>query len=338
MDEFDRIDRILRPLAAGYSPARGLTDDAAVFTAEELGVAAGSGRLVVTTDTVVEGVHYLGTDDPALVAQKALRVNLSDLAAMASRPVAYTLSLALPGARDDGWLERFAGGLMADQKAYGIGLAGGDSVSTPGPATITVTAFGAADAPVGRDGARPGDRVFVTGSLGDAALGLLAAQGRLPGCDEAAASWLIDRYRLPRPRLGWGRALGGIASAMLDLSDGLAGDLAHIAAASGVGARIDPALLPLSQAARAAIERAPDLRPLVAGGGDDYELCFTLPPGVEPPAVDDDVAITEIGHIVEGDGVLFRTAEGQWVPATGGYRHGAPGGEAPGAGPAEVGG
>src|ERR1700723_630780 len=190
LGEFGRIARYFRPLAAQFPGALNLTDDAALID-----VPAGQ-QLVLTTDAVVAGVHFLPTDAPWDVARKALRVNLSDLAAKGARPLAYTLTLA--GGRDvtDDWVEAFAAGLAEDQAQYGIALAGGDSVSTDGPVWVSITAFGLVDAGrmVTRDGARPGDIVLVTGTIGDAALGLAVEQGRLAvnAADRAA---LVDRYR-----------------------------------------------------------------------------------------------------------------------------------------------
>jgi len=320
--EFERIERLFAPLAAGFPGALGLTDDAALIRP------ADGHELVVTTDTVVAGVHYVGDESPDLVARKLLRMNLSDLASMGARPVAYTLNIALPPDLEDDWLEAFTQGLAADQAEFGIALAGGDSVSTPGPVTLTVTAFG--EVPAGtalrRSGARPGDVVFVSGTVGDGALGLKVQRGQLPALPQAQRDALTARYRLPQPRLACGLRLRGIAHAAIDVSDGLAADLGHIADTSGVAARIDAASVPLSAAASAALALDPGLRDAVLGGGDDYELLFTVP----PTSVDRVAALsqalalplTAIGAIEPGRGVRVLDADGAEIAlAIRGFTH-----------------
>ena len=320
--EFERIDRLFAPLAAGFPGALGLTDDAALIRPAE------NCELVVTTDTVVAGVHYVGDESPDLVAQKLLRVNLSDLASMGARPVAYTLNIALPSSLQDDWLEAFTGGLAADQKEFGIFLAGGDSVSTPGPVTLTVTAFG--EVPAGtalrRSGARPGDLVFVSGTVGDGALGLRVRRGTLPALSQAHQDALVERYRRPQPRLLCGLRLRGIAHAAIDVSDGLAADLGHIADTSGVAALIETASVPLSAAATAALALDPDLRDVILGGGDDYELLFTVPPesadSVAALARELGLPLTAIGRIEPGRGVRMIDADGAEITlAAAGYAH-----------------
>ena len=205
-------------------------------------------QYVLKTDAIVEGVHFLADDPPEQVAQKLLRVNLSDLAAKGAAPFGYLLMTALPKARDEAWLERFAAGLAADQATYGIGLLGGNSVATPGPATLSVTAIGriAAGRAVLRRGARTGDRIYVSGTVGDAALGVLAAKGRDLGLAPADRDFLVGRFRLPQPRLNLGARLVGLASSMMDISDGLVADLGHLSKVSGVAAIIEAERLPLS--------------------------------------------------------------------------------------------
>jgi thiamine-monophosphate kinase len=300
LGEFGRIGRFLRPLAEGFPGALGLRDDAAVF-------AVPVGReLVVTTDAMVEGVHFLPDDPPADVAAKLLRVNLSDLAAMAADPLAYALTTCLPRRIGDDWLAAFAEGLRTDQAAFGVPMLGGDSVSTDGPVVLSVTALGTvpAGAAVRRDGARPGDRVLVTGTVGDAALGLAVRQGRLRGLDPADADALVARLRRPTPRTSLAAALRGRASAAVDVSDGLAADLGHVAAASGVSIRLRADLLPLSPAARAAVGRDPRLRAQLFGGGDDYELALAVPPDrvgdLRAAAAALGVPTTEIGECGDG--------------------------------------
>jgi thiamine-monophosphate kinase len=320
--EFELIERYFRPLAEGHAGALGLADDAAL-----LDVAAGS-RLVATTDTLVAGIHFLESDPPGLVAQKLLRVNLSDLAAMGAQPLAYLLSVALSEDAGAEWLARFCRGLKADQDEFRLSLIGGDTVATPGPLTLTLTAMG--EAPAGqelrRSGARPGDTVFVSGTLGDAALGLMALGGTLGALHGDLARHLIDRYHLPRPRLKLGVRLRGLAHAALDVSDGLVGDLAHICTASGVGAVVEWPSVPLSAAARAAVEADPSLVEAVLGGGDDYELLFTAAAGrgdaVAAVATSLDLPLTAVGRVTEEDGVRVIDADGAEIAVPRpGYRH-----------------
>ena len=216
--EFGRIDRYLKPLAAGFPGALGLTDDAAVFSIPA------DRELVITTDALVAGVHFLPDDPPADIAAKLLRVNLSDLAAMAADPLAYSLVTSLPADIGDDWLAAFAAGLAENQQRYGIHLMGGDSVSTPGPITLSVTAFGLV--PKGQALRRrttgTDDLIFVSGTIGDAALGLRVLQGKLNAADPDP---LIERYRRPQPRLALVPMLRHFATAGLDVSDGLVADL-----------------------------------------------------------------------------------------------------------------
>lgn len=322
MDEFQRIQRFFAPLSRGYAGAFALQDDAALVD-----VAAGE-RLVVTADAVVEGVHFLPEDRPDLIARKALRVNLSDLAAKGAVPVAYVQTIAVRAETDEDWLARYASGLAEDQARYDVHLIGGDSVITSGPISISITAFGrvGASGMIRRAGAKPGDRVYVTGSLGDGALGLMALYGRIAGLDAGARSFLVDRYRLPQPRAGLGPRLVGLASAGLDISDGLVADLGHLCAASGVSAVVEVGRVPLSPAGSAAFARDTRLLATMLTGGDDYELLFTAAPGVAQAlaglAAEFDVAISEIGYIEDGMGVTIRDPQGR--PMTferAGYRH-----------------
>ncbi len=322
LGEFELIARHFAPLASGQTGALGLLDDAALLAPPP------GETLVLTADTIVGGVHFRLDDPPALVARKLLRVNLSDLAAMAARPIAYLLALSLAVDCDDDWVEAFAAGLAADQAEFGIQLLGGDTTATPGPPSATITAIGALPngTELRRSGARPGDVVHVSGTLGDAALGLMALDGGLRELDEDAAARLIERYRLPRPRIALGQALRGIATAAADVSDGLVADLGHICAASGVAARVDHARLPLDPAARLAVARHGAAASAILSGGDDYELVFTAPPeasaAVTDAAARSDVAVTEIGRIEDGGGVKVIAEDGREIALTlTGYRH-----------------
>jgi thiamine-monophosphate kinase len=320
LGEFARIARFFAPLAG--PGALGLLDDAALIDAP-------SGRqLVLTADALVAGVHFLADDPPNLVARKMLRVNLSDLAAMGAAPLGYLMTTALPAACDEAWLAGFAAGLATDQAAFGIPLLGGDSVATPGPATLSVTAIGSVPAgqAVRRGGARPGDLIYVSGTVGDAALGLRALRGDLAGLDAAQHSFLADRYHLPQPRLALGQRLVGVAHAMLDVSDGLVGDLNHLCAVSGVAAVLEAARVPLSPAVRGALAHDPALLALVLGGGDDYELVFAAPRAAEPAlaalATALALPITMIGSIEAGSGVRVIDETGRNIAlAASGYRH-----------------
>ena len=313
LDEFDRIARFFKPLAADFPGALGLTDDAAL-------ISPGAGNeFVVTTDALVADVHFRAIDPPDLIARKALRVNLSDLAAMGAEPVCYTLATILPASADEAWLTAFVRGLAADQAEFGIALAGGDSVKTPGPATVSVTAIGRVGSgrALRRSGAKPGDRVYVSGTIGDGSLGLAALGHRI---EDDAEGTLVGRYLLPQPRLALGRALVGRASAALDVSDGLVADLGHIAETSAVRIVVQAERVPLSSAARAALAAESRLIETVLTGGDDYELAFASPE-LLPEAIAG-VPVTCIGRVEAGSGVAVLDRQGRPVTlSAGGYRH-----------------
>ena len=322
MDEFALIAELLAPLSEAAPGAFNLTDDAALVSLPE------GRRLVIAKDMLVAGVHCLADDDPGLIARKLLRVNLSDLAAMGAAPHSYLLGLALPPATDDGWLRGFVGGLALDQASFGVRLIGGDTVSTDGPFTASLTALGEVrvGAELRRSAARPGDLVFVSGSIGDAALGLAVLNGGLPGLDESSEAWLRDRYHLPQPRIALGLRLSGLVHGLIDVSDGLMADLGHICAASGVAAEIDAARIPVSTAARAALALDAGLREKILGGGDDYELLFTAVSEAAAPlaaiARDLELPITAIGRIVEGGGMTALDETGAPIDlASPGWRH-----------------
>ncbi len=324
-DEFESIARLFRPLAAGAPEARGLNDDVAVIPGRP------GQDLVVTKDAMVEGVHFLPTDPLDLVARKLLRVNLSDLAAKGADPYGYLLSVSW--SPRCGWAEReaFAAGLKADQAHYGVKLFGGDTTSTPGPLTCSITAFGwvphGRAAP--RSGARPGDLVLVSGSIGDGHLGLKALRDELRHLEPARVEAVSARYQLPEPRTLLARLMRDYAAATADVSDGLVADLGHIAEASGVGAEFRLEAMPLSGAARAWVEHRVDpLDALIelATGGDDYEIvCATRPDRAElivKGAERAGLPMTVVGRIVAGQGVRT-TYLGETVEVgQGGWRHG----------------
>jgi thiamine-monophosphate kinase len=299
LSEDDLIARHFAPLAT-LAGADGLRDDAALIEPPP-GMA-----FVVTVDALVAAVHFLPDDPPATIAQKSLRVNLSDLAAKGATPFGFLLSLSLPDAWTNEWLEAFGAGLAADVATYRFPLIGGDTVRTPGPLTLSVTAFGLV--PAGRiprrSGARPGDALFVSGTIGDGALGLRVRRGGLAELDAADRDYLVDRYRLPRPRVGLAKAVLHHASASMDLSDGFVGDLRKMLRVSGASAMIDLAKVPLSQAAHAAIVSDPGLFDVAVTGGDDYEILCAVPEAAVDAFVDEaakgGVAVTRVGVVTEG--------------------------------------
>ncbi len=300
MGEFDLIRRFFqRPAAAGVEV--GVGDDCAVL------VPTPGARWLVSSDMLVEGRHFLSTVDPARLGHKALAVNLSDLAACGATPRGFILALALPRA-DEAWLAEFARGLWALSDACGCPLIGGDT--TQGPLNLCITVFG--EAPPGqallRRGARVGDDIWVSGQLGDARLALEVFRGTV-ALDGAGFEAVRRAMELPTPRLALGQALRGIATAALDLSDGLLGDLGHLLAASGVGACVDVDALPRSAvlaAQPAALQHA-----CLLAGGDDYELVFTAPPGARLPEVG--VPLTRIGRIEAPPGLRVVSACGDAV-------------------------
>jgi len=304
------IARYFKPLATDPG-AFNLGDDAAVLKPS-------GDDIVVTTDAIVEGVHFLADDPPDTVARKALRVNLSDLAAKGATPAGFVLTLALRAA-DDAWLTPFARGLGSDAGLFDCPLLGGDTVSTPGPLTISITAFGRVPAGkmVRRSGAKPGDRVVVTGTIGDAALGLDILKGGAAAAlaDAGAKAMLIGRYRVPQPRNALAKAVRDHAHAAIDVSDGLAGDLAKLCGVSGVSAVIDAPSISLSAAAAALLARGTVGMETIVSGGDDYELLCAIPEnGFEAfaqAASHAGVAVTSIGMVVAGSSVpSFLDGEG----------------------------
>jgi thiamine-monophosphate kinase len=309
------IARYFRPLATDPG-AFNLGDDAAILRAS-------GDDIVVTTDAIVEGVHFLIDDPPDTVARKALRVNLSDLAAKGATPAGFVLTLALRAA-DDTWLAPFARGLGEDAGLFGCPLLGGDTVSTPGPPMISITAFGRVPPGqmVHRSGAKPGDRVVVTGTIGDAASGLNILRGGAAAAvladDAAARQMLVDRYRVPQPRTALAGVVRDYAHAAMDVSDGLAGDLAKLCAASGVSAVLDAQSVPLSLAAATLLARGTVGIETIVSGGDDYEILCAIPEdrfeAFVQAARQAGVAVTSIGTVIAGSSVpKFLDAQGSEI-------------------------
>jgi thiamine-monophosphate kinase len=319
--EDELIETFFAPLAG--PGGLGLRDDAAVLSPP------GGHDLVLTTDVLVSGVHFFADDPAALVARKALRVNLSDLAAKGATPAGFLLALVLPEFWTTDWLAAFADGLRQDSVVYACPLLGGDTSRTPGPLMISITAFGSV--PTGgmvpRGGVAVGDLIYVSGTIGDAALGLALRKRSAaePSWTEtmsaAAKSFLEDRYLLPQPRLVLGAALRRYARAAMDVSDGLAGDLAKMLRLSGTTAEISIADVPLSDAAREAVAREPGLVETMLCGGDDYEILCAVPPAwggaFEDAARVAGVPVRAIGTAVPGaQPPTFKDAQGQSLAIT----------------------
>jgi len=306
MDEFEIIKRYFAPLAG--EGAFGLRDDAALIAARP------GFDLVVTTDAISEGTDFFAFDPADTIAQKALRVNLSDLAAKGAEPFAYLSNFSLPHSVTQDWLAAFAEGLARDQREFGISLLGGDTGATEGPLTIAVTAFGYVPEGkmVRRAGARIGDAVYVTGSIGEAGGGLAIFKREKHGLGDGARDQLTARYRVPQPPVSFAARLREIAHAAADISDGLIADLGHIASASGVRIVVEGEQVPLSAPLRALWGDQALLRAVTAG--DDYQVAFTAPPGLEGP-------FTHIGRVEEGEGVDLLIAGRKAALPSGGYRH-----------------
>lgn len=308
-DEFSEIARLFRPLTGGAPGAFDLLDDAAVVPQRP------GFDLVVTKDAIVAGVHFPENEQPGLIARKLVRVNLSDLAAKGAEPFGGFLAVAWP--QGFGAVERaaFAAGLGEDLNAYGVALLGGDTVSTPGPFTASLTALGwvPEGRMVRRAGARVGDVVVVSGTIGDGTLGLAAARGEI----DDPEGWLATRYRLPTPRLDLRETLRALANAAADVSDGLIADAGHVAEASRLGMTLDLEALPLSPAARGWLERQPDRTAALvrlATGGDDYEVVCTVTGGVPD-------GFTAVGAVGLGAGVDVRVDGRRVEIAEAGWRH-----------------
>lgn len=317
------IARYFAPLAA--PGALELRDDAACITPPP------GHDLVLTADAVVAGVHFFPDDPAASIGWKSLAVNLSDLAAKGADPLGFLLTLALPPDWTDAWLDAFTEGLGACARAGGCGLLGGDTVMTPGPLTLSVTALGSVPAGrmVARTGARPGDRILVSGTIGDAALGLAARR-------DPAAAWLAavgegrshlhERFLRPQPRNALAAALRRHASGGMDVSDGFVGDLTKMMRVSGCGARVAVESVPLSAAARAAVAADPTLLATALTGGDDYEILATAPPAAVPALREDagaaGIPLTEVGEVTALAGEMIFLHNGHAVTfPRGSYSH-----------------
>jgi thiamine-monophosphate kinase len=322
--EDELIARYFKPLAK-HPGTFGFADDASAITPP-----AGH-DLVLKTDGLIEGVHYFADDPAADVARKALRVNLSDLAAKGAAPLGFLLAIALPKGFSEAWLAAFARGLGEDADAYQCPLLGGDTDSTPGPTSISIAAFGVVPhgTMVRRAGAKAGDRVFVTGTIGDAALGLRVRKGEATSwkLDTAMRDHLVSRYRLPQPRGVLAQTLRAHASAAMDVSDGLVADLAKLCRVSNVSADIEVARVPLSAAARQALASDPALIEPVLTGGEDYEILCAVPAAkaadFAKAAAAAGVPATEIGQCVAGEASprFFDAQRHELTFARPGYSH-----------------
>jgi thiamine-monophosphate kinase len=313
--EFDLIARYFAPLARNTPGALGLQDDAVTFTPP-----AGC-ELVLTADALTADLHFLRSDPPDLIARKMLRVNLSDLAGKGAKPLGYLMTTAFDHAVDEAWIKRFAEGLAQDQEIFGLTLLGGDTTSTPGPLALTATLVGSV--PIGRalrrNGARPGDRILVTGTIGDGYFGLGALRGEYSQLSAEHRRFLTERYQLPQPRVVFGQALtaGGLGQAGMDISDGLAADLGHMCAASGCGAQVMLPQVPVSPALAELVADDPSLLLTAVTGGDDYELLLAVAPGQAPEALAAAAAantvITEIGVFTATKDLIFTDSDGHPV-------------------------
>ena len=322
MDEFTFIATVLRKLTFGAPEALGLADDAALLRPPP-------GRdVVVTTDLVIENTHFLSDDPPDTVSRKALRVNASDLAGKGAEPWGWFIGLVVPRPRQEGWLVDFARGIEQDLPQLGGALFGGDTSSGGDLAMVSVTALGLVDHGdmIRRDGAKIGDRVWVSGQLGDAACGLAVLRGELSGLSTQARAFLTERYRLPAPRLALGRGLRCIVHSGMDISDGVIQDLGHICRASGVTARLDWHHIPVSASVCEAMELG--MPRDVISAGDDYELLFTAPISAQRRlrilSESLGIGLTEIGEITgpgEGEVLVLDQLGMMAGPMRTGWRH-----------------
>lgn len=303
MDEFERIAQLFAPLSSDESGAFRLTDDAAI-----LSPSAGH-SFVFTKDCIIESVHFIGDESPTLIAQKLLRTNLSDLAAMGATPRAYMLGLMLPRATSRSWFLSFTQGLAIDQKKFGLSLIGGDTTTGSALLTLSLTMIGEMKHhPLLRSGAKPNDDVYVTGTLGDSTLGLQLLKKTRACSNKDYQTYLARRYFLPEPRIAIGQALCGLATAAMDISDGLMQDALHIARASGCALMLHAETLPLSDAACELLKDDKSRLEIIAAGGDDYELLFTAPLSAREAILQlahiHQTPITRIGSVCAGDATV----------------------------------
>jgi len=308
------IERFFKPLAT-HPGALALSDDAAYLTPP-----AGY-DLVLTTDMTVAGVHFFPDDPPETIGKKALRVNLSDLAAKGAEPIGALLAISFPEEIDEGWVANFSRGLGEDCVAFFCPLLGGDTTKTPGPLSISITAIGKVPSGkmVKRAGAKAGDLILVSGTIGDAALALEMKRrflsGGLGDLNKPQAAELLRRYRVPEPRVALAPMLRDFANAAMDISDGLVGDLGKLAAVSGVSAQIETAKIPLSNPAHDAIAGESALLATALTGGDDYEVLAAIPEArftaFAEAAGKAGVPVTAIGRFGEGEGVVVLDANGK---------------------------
>ncbi len=322
VDEFDLIRRLFAPLTGGRREALNLADDVALIPGPT------GYQWAVTKDALVAGVHFFPDDPPDLIARKLIRVNLSDLASKGAVPEFLLLATCFPRDVQADWLDRFASGLKTDCDEFKVGVIGGDTVATPGPLVLSLTAVGRLpeNTALLRSNAHSGDHIWLSGTLGDSALGLLVALGEGKSLSESDAGSLLDRYRLPQPRVALGPRLRGLAHAAMDVSDGLLGDLGHICRASGVAAEIDAESLPMSAPARAALAAGMGSLATIVSGGDDYEILFTASADAAPAlsALSQELGLplTRIGRVLPGSGVALLDGERREIPmARGGYNH-----------------
>lgn len=315
MDEFGLIEKYLAPLATDPG-AFSLKNDAAVFSVKD------GNELVVTKDAICEGVHFFSGTDPVKIAKKLIRVNLSDMAAMGAEPRCYLVAAALSKDTTEDWIRDFCIGLNQDQEEFGISLLGGDTVKHDGPITLSMTMLGEVKkgSSIERSNAQVGDDIWVTGTIGDSALGLYCLQSNLN------FHKLVNRYEIPEPRVNFGAKLVNIANCAVDISDGLLADLDHICEQSGVGAEIQKDAIPLSEESSQLIEKEEDLLDRVFCGGDDYELLFTANNGLEGQiyelSMKTDAKVTKIGKITEKSGVKVVDTGGEEIKFKKyGYKH-----------------
>jgi thiamine-monophosphate kinase len=322
LNETELIQTYLAPLATSVAGAFGLRDDAALLTPEP------GTDFVLSSDPIIAGVHFLPSDRPADIAWKALAVNASDLAAKGAQPVAYLMNLAFHEAPEHSWMSEFAGGLKSAQERFGCRLIGGDTDVTPGPLSIAITIIGAVPSGqfVRRQGAARGDHVFVTGTIGDSALGLRVHrdENALPALAPSERKYLEQRYLRPEPRLALASALRAHASAALDISDGFLKDLSRLAC--GRGLTVEVGSVPLSSAARSAIASMPGLVEIVLTGGDDYELLVAVPAasveGFIASTAAANMQVTDIGILEENGDVRMVDGSGNALELPGfGYDH-----------------